>query len=75
MDGSRASLSPDENGKVHASTFEVERRLLHNEIAVMTLGVQRSGMNTKRAQSVAEFAYEFARGIKFKDKDKYKNEY
>lgn len=73
MDGQRSTLSPDENGNVRISNFEQERRLLHNEICIMTIGRQRSGLDSKIAESVAEFAYEFARGVKFEDRDKYKN--
>ena len=49
------------------------RRELHNKIAIMVVGKQRSGMDDILARKIANFAYEYSRGYKIGEKDKYKN--
>ncbi len=44
--------------------YEPERRRLHNEITIMVLGVQRTGMSKTDAEHISDFAYEYARGFK-----------
>ncbi len=63
---------PDEHAKKDSDSM---RRQLHNEIAIMIMGQKRSGMKSSQAEHIANFAYEYARGItpdeaeKFKQKD------
>jgi hypothetical protein len=40
------------------------RRELHNQIALMVVGSQRSGMNVGRAEELADFASEYIYGCK-----------
>jgi len=54
------------------SSSETDRRNLHNQIAVMVFGRLRSGMEEELARHIAEFAYEFSRGYKIGEKEKYK---
>lgn len=42
---------------------DVTRRQLHNEIAVMTVGEQRSGMSESEAREIANFAMAYTHGI------------
>ncbi|MCX6703182.1 MAG: hypothetical protein NTV02_00625 [Candidatus Zambryskibacteria bacterium] len=44
-----------------------DQRKLHNEIAVMVMGKKRSGMDESTARAIANFAFEYARGLTFKD--------
>ena len=44
-----------------------QRRLLHNEIAVMTVGAERSGMDIKSARHIANFAMEYIKGFTVDD--------
>ena len=43
---------------------EAARRELHNQIALMVTGNQRSGMNVERAEEIADFASEYIYGCK-----------
>ncbi len=40
--------------------YETKRRELHNMIALMVVGEQRSGMNENLATKIANFAFEYA---------------
>ena len=40
----------------------------------MVVGKQRSGMDDILARKIANFAYEYSRGYKIGEKDKYKNQ-
>lgn len=51
-------------GTKKISSSDAERRELHNQIAIMVLGRQRSGMDVETAKHIAEFAYEYSRGCK-----------
>ena len=53
-----------------AKSSDSRRRQLHNEIAVMVVGKQRSGMQPVQAEHIANFAYEYARGISLQDIEK-----
>lgn len=46
---------------------ESERRKLHNLIALMVIGKQRSGMETKLAKKIASFAFEYSKGYKMEE--------
>ncbi|MFA6270079.1 MAG: hypothetical protein WC657_02625 [Candidatus Paceibacterota bacterium] len=50
---------------------EVGRRALHNQIALMVMGEQRSGMDIGLAKKIGEFAYEYSRGYKTTEAEKY----
>ena len=52
--------------------YDTERRKLHNQIALMLVGKQRSGMDPELAEHIAGFAFEYTKGYKMKDEDKYK---
>ena len=51
-----------------------ERRVLHNEIAIMVTGSKRSGMEISEASHIADFAYEYARGVSYEDSKKFGQE-
>jgi hypothetical protein len=57
-------------GKIGSS--EADRRAIHNQIALMVTGAQRSGMEIGLAKKIAEFAYEYARGYKTTEAEKYR---
>jgi len=69
LPGSEAEI----HGKNKIPSSESARRELHNQIAIMTVGRQRSGMNAALAKTIADFAYEYSRGFTFEDKEKYKD--
>ena len=46
---------------------ESNRRQLHNEIAIMTVGKQRSGMDIGDARLIASFALEYTQGLTMDD--------
>jgi len=48
-----------------------ERRNLHNQIAIMTVGQSRSNLNNRMAERVADFASEFAAGFTLDELAKY----
>lgn len=50
---------------------ELERRNIHNQIAMMVIGKQRSGLVNSEAEYIGEFAFEYSRGYKIKDIDKF----
>ena len=50
---------------------EADRRTLHNQIALMVMGEQRSSMGIVMAKKIAEFAYEYSRGYKTTEAYKY----
>ena len=45
--------------KINNLGYETRRRELHNNIAVMVVGEQRSGMNEALATKIAKFALEY----------------
>jgi hypothetical protein len=51
---------------------ESARRVLHNELALMCVGAQRSGMDITMAENISQFAYEYAKGYKVSEKEKFK---
>lgn len=51
--------------------YDSERRKLHNQIAVMVVGKQRSGMDREQAEHIANFAFELTKGYKMSESDKY----
>lgn len=55
----------------HKSSKEIysesNRRKLHNEIAVMTVGKQRSGMGLEEAKQIANFALTYTHGLTVDD--------
>lgn len=53
--------------KNKASYSDPTRRQLHNEIAIMTVGKQRSGMGSEEARHVANFALVFIHGLTVDD--------
>ena len=46
---------------------ESNRRQLHNEIAIMTVGKQRSGMVLEEAKHIANFALSYTHGLTVDD--------
>lgn len=58
--------------KNKSSASDSARRVLHNQIAIMVVGNQRSGMEADLAQAIGEFAYEFSRGYKIGEAEKFK---
>lgn len=44
------------------SDSETARRELHNQIAIMTVGKLRTGMEMDSAKNIADFAYEYSKG-------------
>ena len=76
MDHGKKMLSGEEAaiyGIKKISSSDVDRRELHNQIAIMVVGRQRSGMDEDLAKSIREFAYEYSRGYKIGEEEKYKN--
>lgn len=65
--------SPDQTVAVRKIS-DNERRKLHNELALILVGRQRSGMSPGEAEHIAQFAYEYSRGYKLADKEKFKRE-
>lgn len=53
------------------SSSEADRRVIHNQIALMVVGEQRSGMDVGLAKNIGEFAYEYSRGYKSSEAEKY----
>ncbi len=53
---------------------DTERRTLHNQIAIMVVGKQRSGMESSLAEHIADFAFEYAKGFKLSEFEKYSNQ-
>lgn len=51
-------------GSKKISSSDSSRRELHNQIAVMVVGRQRSGMEEDLAKQITDFAYEYSRGYK-----------
>lgn len=51
------------DSKKAGSYSDQTRRQLHNEIAVMVVGKQRSGMETREAKSIANFALAYTQGF------------
>ena len=45
------------------------RRQLHNEIAIMTVGKQRSGMDLEDANHISNFALSYTHGLTLDDID------
>ena len=64
--------SPKDRSLHERKISDSERRKLHNEIALMVVSEQRSGMLNSMAEHIGEFAYEYARGYKIAEADKYK---
>lgn len=64
--------SSSSNKKFIAS--ESGRRELHNQIAIMVVGKQRSGMEGHMAKHIAGFAYEYSRGYKVAEAEKYEKQ-
>jgi|GEM_PF-3224834 len=60
------------NRKIESSNSD--RRVLHNQVALMVMGKQRSGMDLETAMIITEFAYEYSRGYKIKEAEKFKNQ-
>jgi hypothetical protein len=60
-------------GDKKTTSYEIGRRELHNQVAVMVVGKQRSGMDENLARNIAEFAYEYSRGYKIGEEGEYKN--
>lgn len=60
----------NEKDMVKIKTSDIRRRQLHNEIAIMTVGQKRSGMEYEGAENIAEFAYEYVRGLTFDEAEK-----
>lgn len=52
---------------------DTRKRQLHNEIAIMVMGKQRSGMVSSLAEHIANFAYEYVNGFTIEEKEKYRN--
>jgi hypothetical protein len=50
------------SGSKAAYNYDVNKRRIHNEIAIMVMGAQRSGMKSSLAQHIANFAIEYATG-------------
>ena len=65
MDGQAHTLHENQ-------TYDTQRRILHNEIAIMVVGQKRSGMKASLAEDVANFAYEYARGVTLKESQEFK---
>jgi hypothetical protein len=63
----------DSYGIKKISSSESDRRVLHNQIAIMTMGTQRTGMDSKLAEKISDFAYEYIKGYKIGEAYKYKN--
>ena|SRR3989344_4606311 len=77
--GKYAVLMDDEHHSPEqtVSTIKIsdnERRKLHNELALILVGRQRSGMTPGEAEHIAQFAYEYSRGYKLSDKEKFKRD-
>lgn len=53
--------------------FDSTRRRLHNEIAIMVVGKQRSGMDLSDAQHIANFAFEYIKGYRMDEAEKFEN--
>src|SRR3989338_763572 len=69
----------DSGVRHHAKTLDFKRsdtsqRQLHNELALMLLSRQRSGMEISTAEHIAQFAFEYARGYKLKEGEAFKRE-
>jgi hypothetical protein len=60
------------DGSKKISTSETYRRELHDQIAVMIAGRQRTGMEEHLAMHITNFAYEYSRGYKIGEDEKYK---
>lgn len=60
-------INKSELGKEITKKSETQRRLLHNEIAIMTVGVERSGMDTESARRIANFAMDYIKGFSVDD--------
>lgn len=62
-------------GETHtrSKSSESDRRALHNQIAIMVVGKQRSGMDAKLAEHITDFAFEYAHGYKLNEIDKFSN--
>ena len=73
---------PGQQTKIYGSEFsnkkflssEAGRRELHNQIAIMVAGKQRSGMEGDLAKHIAGFAYEYSRGYKVSEAEKYEKQ-
>jgi hypothetical protein len=75
LDHSKKMLPGEEfviYGAKKISSSDVNRRELHDQIAVMVMGKQRSGMDDSLARSITDFAYEYSRGYKIGKEEKYK---
>jgi hypothetical protein len=59
---------------IRQPSSDASRRELHNQIALMTLGVQRSGLDTARAEELAQFACELVYGCSLSEAAELKNE-
>lgn len=46
-----------------AYKYDIRKRQLHNEIAIMVVGQQRSGMKASLAQNIANFVIEYITGF------------
>lgn len=71
------NMLPGEEAAVYGGTAKISssdtaRRELHNQIAVMIVGRQRSGMDEHMARNISNFAYEYSRGYKIREEEKYK---
>jgi|SRR5581483_3154092 len=58
-----------------AYNYSEKKRQIHNEIAIMVVGQQRSGMDTDLAENIANFAIDYAQGYKVdtpEDRDRFK---
>lgn len=54
------------------SSSDPSRRELHNQIALMVVGRQRSGMDSVSAEAIADFACELVNGCKLSEMEVYK---
>lgn len=74
IDHNKNQLPGDEAmiyGSKKLSSSDSARRALHNQIALMVVGEQRSGMESRLARNIAEFAYEYSKGYKIGEAEKY----
>ncbi len=51
---------PPQRAVEKISSYDSKRREIHNQIALMVMGRQRSGMDSTLAEHIADFALEYA---------------
>ncbi len=60
-------------GRRKPISSDAPRRELHNQLSLMVMGTQRSGMDIALAEHIADFAVEYAYGISTHEADELKN--